>query len=182
METLLKSNELLILTIAVFAMLLINFTLLIYNMNTTRMLKKKYNEFMTRLGKGEDITDMLRKYIQDVLNVSEENQNLKKYCKELEKNMNKCIQKVGMVRYNPYQHTGSDLCFALALLDFEDNGVVINGIYSRDNTTNTYAKPIERGTSKYTLVKEEEEALNIAKQSGYKYFMTVNDSNESSKK
>ena len=182
METLLESKELLILLIVVFAMLLVNFALLIYNMSTTRMLKKKYNEFMTRLGKGEDITDMLRKYIQDVINVSEENQSLKKYCKELEKNMNKCIQKVGMVRYNPYQHTGSDLCFALALLDFEDNGVVINGIYSRDNTTNTYAKPIERGTSKYTLVKEEEEALNIAKQSGYRYFMTVNNSQEDGKK
>ena len=50
----------------------------------------------------------------------------------------------------------------------------MNGIYSRDNTTNTYAKPIEHGVSKYTLVKEEEEALNIAKQSGYKYFMSVN--------
>ena len=52
--------------------------------------------------------------------------------------MNKCIQKVGIIRYNPYQNTGSDLCFALALLDFEDNGVVINGVYSRDNTTTTY--------------------------------------------
>ena len=40
-------------------------------------MKKKYSEFMNRLGKGEDITDMLRKYIQDVINVSEENQSLK---------------------------------------------------------------------------------------------------------
>lgn len=182
METILQSKEFVILAVLVFAMLLMNFALLIYNMKTTRSLKTKYNEFMTRLGKGEDITDMLRKYIQDVINVSEENQTLKKYCKELEKNMNKCIQKIGMVRYNPYQNTGSDLCFALALLDFEDNGVVINGVYSRDNTTNTYAKPIQRGVSKYTLVKEEEEALNIAKQSGYKYFMTVNEGQEENKK
>ena len=182
METILQSKECMILLILVFAMLFINFALLLYNMKTTRSLKTKYNEFMTRLGKGEDITDMLRKYIQDVINVSEENQSLKKYCKELEKNMNKCIQKIGMVRYNPYQNTGSDLCFALALLDFEDNGVVINGVYSRDNTTNTYAKPIQRGVSKYTLVKEEEEALNIAKQSGYKYFMTVTEGQEENKK
>ncbi|MBQ8298483.1 MAG: DUF4446 family protein [Clostridia bacterium] len=174
METILQSKEFLILIIVIFTMLFINFALLIYSIVTTRRLKKKYDEFMTRLGNGENITDMLRKYIQDVLNVSEENQSLKKYCKELEKNMNKCIQKVGMVRYNAYQHTGSDLCFALALLDFEDNGVILNGIYSRDNTTNTYAKPVEHGVSKYTLVKEEEEALNIAKQSGYKYFMSVN--------
>lgn len=171
MEVIFQSSELTTLVIVIVLLLAINFGLLIYNLIITRKLRKKYDEFMTRLGNGENITDMLRKYIQDVLNVTEENQSLKKYCKELEKNMNKCIQKVGMVRYNAYQHTGSDLCFALALLDFEDNGFVLNGIYSRDNTTNTYAKPIEHGASKYTLVKEEEEALNIAKQSGYKYFM-----------
>lgn len=174
MDILLQNKELMIIVIAMVLTILINFALLIYFIIITKKLRRKYDEFMTRLGNGENITDMLSKYIQDVLNVTEENQSLKKYCKELEKNMNKCIQKVGMVRYNAYQRTGSDLCFALALLDFEDNGVVLNGIYSRDNTTNTYAKPIEHGTSKYTLTKEENDALDIAKQSGYKYFMSVN--------
>lgn len=152
----------------------INCTLLVYNIIKTTIISKKYNEFMKKLSNGANIEEMLRKYIQDVLNVSEENEKIKKYCKELNKNMEKCIQKVGMVRYTAFQNTGSDLCFALALLDFEDNGFVINGIYSRDNTTTTYAKPIERGKSKYTLVKEEEEALDIAKHSGYKYFIDIN--------
>ena len=151
----------------------VNFILLLANWVKASRLQKHYEEFIKQLGKGDNIAEMLRSYIQDVLNVTEESQSLKKYCKELEKNMEKCIQKVGMVRYNAFQHTGSDLCFALALLDFEDNGVVINGIYSRDNTTNTFAKPIEHGVSKYPLVKEEEEALEIAKQKGYRYFMDV---------
>ena len=55
------------------------------------------------------------------------------------------------------------------------NGVVINGIYSRDNTTTTYAKPIEHGKSKYTLVKEEEEALEKAMHNGYKCFLDIKD-------
>ncbi len=152
-------------------MIFVNFALLIYNIIKTKRLNKMYSDFMIRLGKGQDLSEMMRSYIQDVLNVTEETQKLKKYCKELEKNMEKCIQKFGMVRYSAFQNTGSDLCFAIALLDFEDNGFVINGIYSRDNTTNTYAKPIEHGTSKYKLVKEEEEALDIAKHSGYKYFI-----------
>ena len=173
MSELLEMKNLTMILVIVFVVLGINIVLLIYNIIRTNFLNKKYKDFMSKLGKGENIEGMLRSYLQDVINVTEETQNLKKHYKELEKNMEKCVQKVGMVRYNAFQHTGSDLCFALALLDFEDNGVVINGIYSRDNTTNTFAKPIEHGVSKYKLVKEEEEALDIAKQKGYRYFMDV---------
>lgn len=91
----------------------------------------------------------------------------------MKKNTEKCIQKVGIVRYNAFSDTGSDLCFALALLDFEDNGIVLNGIYSRDNTTTTYAKPIEKGKSTYVLAKEEVEAIEKAKQSAEKYYINV---------
>ncbi|MBR3887509.1 MAG: DUF4446 family protein [Clostridia bacterium] len=161
------------LTTILIVLILITLGLAIYNLIMTLKLKKKYVEYMTKVGDGQDITNVLKNYVEDVTIVKENTQTLKKYCREMEQNMNKCIQKVGMIRYNPYQNTGSDLCFALALLDFEDSGVVINGVYSRDNTTNTYAKPIEKGKSKYTLVKEEEEALNIAKQNGYKYFIDV---------
>ena len=159
--------------IMMITVLFINTCLLIYNIVKTVMLDKKYKQFMKRLGNGENFEEILSRYMKNVLNVVEETASLKKYCKEIEKNMQKCIQKVGMVRYTAFQNTGSDLCFALALLDFEDNGVVINGIYSRDNTTTTYAKPIENGVSKYKLAKEEEDALNIAKHNGYKYFMNV---------
>ena len=172
-DMLIESKEVIVVLVMMSIMIFINFALLIYNIVKTNQLNKRYKTFMSKIGNGENIAEMLSKYIQDVINVSEENQSLKKYCKEIEKNMEKCIQKVGMVRYSAYQNTGSELSFALAILDFEDNGVVINGVYSRDNTTNTYAKPIERGKSKYTLVKEEEEALDIAKHSGYKYFMDV---------
>lgn len=173
MNELLQNSEVKVIICVFFVIILVNFALLIYNIIKTNKLNKHYKEFMSKLGKGEDIPQMFKTYIQDVINVTEDHQKLKNYCKELEKNMQKCVQKVGIVRYNAYQHTGSDLCFALALLDFEDNGVVINGIYSRDNTTSTYAKPIENGKSKYKLVKEEEEAIDIAKQSGYKYFMDI---------
>lgn len=174
MNDLMQNKELLTIIGIIAVMIITNFALLIFNIIKTNKLNKTYKNFMNKLGKGEDLTEMLRTYIQDVINVSEQNHKLEKSYKELEKNMEKCIQKVGIVRYNAYQHTGSDLCFALALLDFEDNGIVINGIYSRDNTTSTYAKPIVNGKSKYRLVKEEEEAIDIAKHSGYKYFMDMN--------
>ena len=154
-------------------LLFINFALLIYIAVLFFRNQKSYEKFMTKLGKGVNLDTMLRGYIESVEEIKEEENKIHRRCNEIEKNMEKCLQKVGVVRYNAFNNTGSDLCFALALLDFEDNGVIINGIYSRDNTTTTYAKPIENGTSKYTLTKEEQDALDIAKHSGYKYYMKV---------
>ena len=137
-------------------------------------MKKKYQNLMNLFGNGQDFNESLNKYIKEVQNVSNENIRLKSKTENLQKNLEKCVQKVGMVRYNAYVDTGSDLCFALALLDFEDNGVVINGIYSRDNTTTTYAKPIEHGKSKYTLVEAEQQAIEQAKHNAYKCFLDLN--------
>ena len=75
--------------------------------------------------------------------------------------MEDCIQKIGIVRYNAFKDTGSDLSFALALLDSKDNGVVLNGIYSRE-MSNIYAKPVEKGVSKYVLSDEEKQAIEKA--------------------
>lgn len=154
-------------------LLFINFVILTYIAIVSYNTKKSYDKFMRKLGNGMNLDTMIRSYIGEVEEVKEEEIRIKKRCSEIEKNMEKCLQKVGLVRYNAFNNTGSDLCFALALLDFEDNGVIVNGIYSRDNTTTTYAKPIENGKSKYALTKEEREALDIAKHNGYKYYMKV---------
>jgi len=75
--------------------------------------------------------------------------------------MKNCIQKIGIYRYNAYQDTGSDLSFTLAILDESNNGVVLNGIYSRE-MSNIYAKAVEKGTSIHTLSEEEKEAIQKA--------------------
>ena len=146
--------------------------ILLINIIKTHKVKKEYEEFMKKLGNGNNIESMMKSYIEDVETIKEQESKLNNRCNEIENNLEKCIQKLGVIRYSTY-NKGSDLCFAIALLDFEDNGVVINGVYSRDNTTSTYAKPIQNGTSKYTLTKEEQEAIDVAKNSGYKYYMKV---------
>jgi hypothetical protein len=57
---------------------------------------------------------------------------------------------------------GSNLSFAIAMLDSNDNGFIINGVYTRDSST-TYAKPVISGKAKYTLSAEEMQALDLAK-------------------
>ena len=139
----------------------------------TKNLEKRYKNFISKLSKGSNFEGMLREYIETVERVEIENREIKDANQKLEKQINKCVQKIGIVRYNAFVDTGSDLCFALALLDFEDNGIVINGVYSRDNTTTTYAKPVQNGTSKYTLSKEETEAIEKAKQSSESYYIKI---------
>lgn len=147
--------------IGLIIVILILFILYISNMVKLSKLRKSYKEFMKRLGNGNNVEEMLKKYMQSVDKVEKENKELENYCKEIDKNMGKCLQKIGMVRYNAFQDTGSDLSFTLALLDEDNSGVVLNGIYSRE-MSNIYAKPVENGKSPNTLSEEEKEAIKKA--------------------
>ena len=93
--------------------------------------------------------------------VEKQNNEILNYVKTLDEDLTRCIQKVGMVRYNAFKDTGSDLSFTLALLDEHNDGVVLNGIYSRE-MSNIYAKPVKNGTSTYTMSDEEKQAVQKA--------------------
>jgi hypothetical protein len=71
------------------------------------------------------------------------------------------IQKVGMVRFNPFGNVGGDHSSSVALLDSKDNGVVLSSLYLRDGTR-TYFKPVVAGKSEYQLSDEEKQALEKA--------------------
>lgn len=144
--------------------LIINVMLLIlYILNCMKLskLRKNYATFMTKLGKGENINEMLEGYVKNVDEIKAENKEIIEYCQKLDDRSNDYLKKMGMVRYNAYKDTGSNLSFALAILDNENNGFVLNGIYARDNS-NIYAKPVVNGKSEYVLSNEEEEAIRKA--------------------
>jgi len=75
------------------------------------------------------------------------------------------IQKVGLIRYNPFSEVGGNQSFSLALLDAQDNGVVITSLYNREGNR-VYSKPIEQGQSFYPLSAEEFKAIELAKNYG----------------
>ena len=124
-------------------------------------INKKYKDFMQKLGKGKNIEEDLENYMYRVERVEKQNAEIKNIIQKLDKDFEKSIQKIGIVRYNAYKDTGSDLSFTLAMLDENNNGVVLNGIYSRE-TSNIYAKPVENGKSSYILSEEEQEAIRRA--------------------
>ena len=126
-------------------------------------LSKKYLSFMKRLGNGNNLDEMLKKYLEDVKNVKQDNSEIKAYYTKLDNDINASIQKIGLVRYNAFKDVGSDLSFAVALLDRENNGIVFNCIYGSESS-NIYAKPIKNGESSYQLSEEEKYAIEIAEQ------------------
>ena len=71
------------------------------------------------------------------------------------------FQKYGLVKYNAFQDMGGRLSFALALLNDQDDGVVINAIHTREGCY-TYVKEIIRGRSVLLLSEEEKEAVTVA--------------------
>ncbi len=124
-------------------------------------LNKKYKNFMVKLGNGKNLEEDLETYMYRVNKVEKQNAEIINQVELIDKDLRKCIQKIGIVRYNAFKDVGSDLSFALALLDEQNNGIVLNGIYSRD-MSNIYAKPIENGKSNYVVSEEEAQAIQKA--------------------
>lgn len=73
---------------------------------------------------------------------------------ELSSQLQTCIQKVAIARYNAFDNVGSNQSYSIALLDEFDNGIVLTGLFGRDSST-TYAKPIKGGKSTHPLTDEE---------------------------
>lgn len=73
------------------------------------------------------------------------------------------IQKVGIVRFNPFNETGGNISFVVALLNGNNSGVVVTSLHSRSGTR-VYAKQIVAGKSNLELSKDEQSAIENAKQ------------------
>ncbi|NNG67156.1 DUF4446 family protein [Caldanaerobacter subterraneus] len=142
--------------LAIFELILI----LILNAKFLKI-KRTYEKVIDTLQKG-DIFDLLQRILVEKEEIKNDINQIRVKVNALEKEGRRAIKKVGIVRYNAFPDVGSDLSYSIALLDEEDNGVVLSGIYGR-NETATFAKPIERGHSKYPLSAEEVQAIERAK-------------------
>lgn len=155
------SPELLIALFANFLVILILFFMNLSNRSKIKKLKNRYKKFMNGLS-DRNMEQLLDEYFEKVNIVDKKNKEIENHVNYIERNMMQCIQKVGIVRFNAFDNVGSDLSFSISLLDNNDNGIVLSGLYSRESTS-TYAKPIEAGKSKYVLSAEESQAIDIAK-------------------
>ena len=80
---------------------------------------------------------------------------------ELEGSTRLALQKVGVVRFNPFQDSGGDQSFAIAVLDQGGTGVVLSSLHGRAETR-IFAKQVTNGRSKHSLSDEEQQAIRAA--------------------
>jgi hypothetical protein len=111
---------------------------------------------------AKDLEEVLAQQIKRQMKSENDIKELSKSTRDLWKVALKSVQKVGVVRFNPFKSTGGDQSFAVALLDSFDNGVVISSLFTREGTR-IYSKPIEKDKSKYPLSEEEKMAIERAK-------------------
>ena len=118
---------------------------------------KRYRRLMTGMD-GSNIERLLMGHIDEVREVVKQVNELDQQCRNNQITLNKCMQKVGVVRFSAFEGVGSDLSYAIALLDENNDGFVLSSIFTRDNSR-TYVKPIEKLESTYALTTEELEAI-----------------------
>jgi hypothetical protein len=112
-------------------------------------------------GSGGTLANVLEEHVGRVNAVGDQLDHLRTLQDLLERRSRGSIQHVGLVRFNPFDDTGSDQSFALALLDERRDGVVISSLHGRSNTR-LFAKPVSGGESAHTLSDEELQAIRIA--------------------
>lgn len=72
------------------------------------------------------------------------------------------FQKTGLVRYNPFEDTGGDQSFVVAILNGNNSGIVVSSLHARTGTR-VYAKQVSGGkATSHALSKEEKEAIEKA--------------------
>lgn len=122
--------------------------------------ESKYRKLMKGTS-NKNLEEMLLERIESIEEAKDKSDKALSECERLEDKMKECIQKVAIMRYKAFEDVGSDLSFSIAMLDDKNDGVILTGIYGRQEST-TYAKPIDKGISRYDLSEEELCVLNEA--------------------
>jgi Protein of unknown function (DUF4446) len=127
----------------------------------------RFITFFNKLTKGMEVTD-LKKVLERILKSGEANtdelKTLERRVDLIEEDGKFHIQKVGIVRFNPFKELGGDHSFSLAILDSYDSGIIITSLHTRDRTR-VYMKDIKKGKSGLELSSEEKKALSNAQKS-----------------
>ena len=112
--------------------------------------------------KKETIIELLSKVLEHEKRLSQNLADTNKKVEDLIFDSQFYIQKIGLVRFNPFNDTGVDQSFILALIDAEESGVVISGLHTR-NGTRWYAKKISNGHGvEHELSNDEVKAIKSA--------------------
>ena len=130
--------------------------------NRQRSLRRRVEIFM-RGGKGQPLEEAFRSVFEDNQNMKEQVQRDMKELSTMNEYLNTAYRKIGIVKYNAFPGMAGKMSSAVAILNNEDSGIVINVMHGQEGCY-TYVKEIMNGKSINPLTKEDEEAMKIALQ------------------
>jgi len=120
--------------------------------------KAHYNNLISKTRK-QKIDEILDELLVIDKKTSQELEIVKKELREEIKTSTLHIQKVGLVRFNPFERSGGDKSFVISFLNHENSGIVMNFIYTRDGLR-VYSKKVRNGKSEeFELSEEEKKAI-----------------------
>ena len=120
--------------------------------------------YFKKLSKGVDKGNLIKILESLIIKEGENEKSIKeieKVIKDIKEDNLYHIQKVAIVRFNPFKELGGDHSFSLALLNANNSGFVITGLHTRERTR-VYVKKIDKGKSTTQLSEEEKEAIKKA--------------------
>lgn len=125
----------------------------------------KQNSFLKSVFPKSGERDIRRKFEEVLVQIGRfdlDLKNLKGLVGELDNKGASHIQRVELERFNPYDDTGGDQSFTIALLDDKGSGVVVTSLHARSGTR-VFAKDVKLGKGgKYKLSEEEERIVKAA--------------------
>lgn len=149
--------------IIIIILLILTVYLLIRNVNSNMRLsrlERRYKVFM----KGSDAQSLEKVFVRKFAQIDRLYEAKDQHDHELlfiKKNLDKMFSKYGVEKYDAFDDVGGKLSFALAMLDKDNTGLILNAVHSRDNCF-LYLKEIVKGESYVMLSQEEVEALRKA--------------------
>jgi hypothetical protein len=121
---------------------------------------RTYRE-LVRDGTGGSLHDRLAGSAEQAVRAEARMREIEATHATIEGRTRRSLQHIGLVRFNPFDDTGSDQSFVIALLDDQRDGVVLSSLHGRANTR-LFAKPVAAGASPHHLSDEESQAIRIA--------------------
>lgn len=117
---------------------------------------------ITRGAEGASLEAVLDAHLDRVEGVARDVDDLATRTATLETKARRAFSRVGLVRFNPFEETGGNQSFALALLDADGDGWVLSSLHARSGTR-VYAKAITAGRADAALSEEETAAIRQAR-------------------
>lgn len=112
-------------------------------------------------GRG-NLEEVLERQLAELSQNNLRLEQMREAVERVESTYQHALQRVGIVRFNPFDDSGGDQSFCVAFLDGDENGLVLTSIFTRTQCR-VYVKPIEKGHSRYPLSSEEEESVRLAR-------------------